>query len=152
MQALQRKAAATTVFPAHRGKGGFVNTSRSTKSILLAAVILVATSGFAADKASLNLLDPTTVGGKHLPVGSYKLQWEGTGEQVELKIYQGKNVIATTPAHVVALERPVPSNAVGTARNADGSTSLTRIDFAGKKYALEITGASSAPGTTTAAK
>jgi hypothetical protein len=129
-----------------------VNTSRGTKSIFLTAVILVATSGFAADKASLNLLDPTTVGGKQLPVGSYKLQWEGTGEQVELKIYQGKNVIATTPAHVVTLERPVRSNAVGTTRNADGSTSLTRIDFAGKRYALEITGASSGPNTTSAEK
>jgi hypothetical protein len=129
-----------------------VNTSRGTKSIFLAAVILVATSGFASDKASLNLLDPTTVGGKQLPAGSYKLQWEGTGEQVELTIYQGKNVIATTPAHLVTLERPVPSNAVGTARNADGSTSLTRINFAGKKYALEIAGASSAPRATTAAK
>jgi hypothetical protein len=152
MQALQRKAAATTVFPAYREKGGFVNTSRSTKSIFLVAAVLVATSGFAADKASLNLLDPTTVGGKQLPAGSYKLQWEGNGEQVELKIYQGKNVIATTPAHVVTLERPVPSNAVGTARNADGSTSLTRINFAGKKYALDITGASSAPSATAAAK
>ncbi len=110
-----------------------MNTSRSTKSIFLAAAVLIATSGFAADKASLNLLDPTTVGGKQLPAGSYKLQWEGTGEQVELKIYQGKNVIATTSAHLVKLERRVPSTAVGTARNADGSTSLTRIDPAGKR-------------------
>jgi hypothetical protein len=152
MQALQRKAAATTVFPTYREKGGFVNTARSTKSILLAAVILVATGGFAADKASLNLLDPTTVGGKQLPAGSYKLQWEGTGDQVELKISQGKNVVATTAAHVVTLERPVPSNAVGTARNTDGSTSLTRINFAGKKYALEIAGAGGVSSATTAAK
>jgi hypothetical protein len=129
-----------------------VNTRPGRKSIFLAAMILVATSGFAADKASLQLLDPTTVGGKQLPAGSYKLQWEGTGEQVELKIYQGKNVIATTQAHVVTLERPVSSNAVGTARNSDGSTSLTRINFAGKKYALDIAGAGSAPSATTAAK
>jgi hypothetical protein len=152
MQALAEKAAATTIFPAYREKGGFVNTSRSTKGIFFSAVILVATSGFAADKASLQLLDATTVGGKQLPAGSYKLQWEGTGEQVELKIYQGKNFIATTPAHVVTLERPVSSNAVGTSRNGDGSTSLTRINFAGKKYALDITGANGVPSATTAAK
>jgi hypothetical protein len=152
MQALQGKAGRRNRFPGTPGKGGFVNASRSTKNIFLAAALLVATSGFAADRASLNLLDPTTVGGKQLPAGSYKLQWEGTGDQVELKISQGKNVVVTTPAHVVTLERPVPSNAVATARNTDGSTSLTRINFAGKKYALEITGASGVSSATTAAK
>jgi hypothetical protein len=37
---------------------------------------------------------------------------------------------------VLELSRPQPSNAYEAHTNADGSQSLTEIDFGGKKYAL----------------
>jgi len=129
-----------------------VNASRGLKGIFLAAVVLVATSGFATSKGSLELQHPTSVGGKTLASGSYKVQWDGTGDQVELKIYQGKNVVASTSARLVTVERPFPSDAVLVTTNGDGSMSLARITFGGKKYALEIAGESGGSGGTGAAR
>jgi hypothetical protein len=129
-----------------------VNASRSLKSIFLAAVVVVATSGFAASKGSVELQHPTNVGGKQLASGSYRVQWEGTGDQVELKFYQGKNVVASTSARLVTLERPLPNDAILVSANGDGSASLSRINFGGKKYALEIAGEAGASGASGAAR
>jgi len=129
-----------------------VNASGSLKGIFLAAVVLVATSGFATSKGSLELQHPTSVGGKPLASGNYKVQWEGTGDQVELKIYQGKNVVASTSARLVTVEHPFPNDAIVVNANGDGSTSLSRITFGGKKYALEIAGEAGASGAAGAAR
>ena len=129
-----------------------MNTSRSLKGIFLAAVVLAATIGFATSKGPLELQHPTNVGGKKLASGNYKVQWDGTGDQVELKIYQGKNVVASTSARLVTVEHPFPSDAVLVTTNGDGSMSLSRITFGGKKYALEIAGEAGASGAAGAAR
>ncbi len=147
MQALPGRAAATNRFPDVSGeRGGSVNASLNLKSVFLAAAVLVATTGFAASKGSVELQHPTSVGGKTLPSGSYKVQWEGAGDQVDLKFYQGKNVVASTSARLVTIERPLASDAVLVSPNSDGSVSLARINFSGKKYALEISGEGGASG------
>ena len=43
--------------------------------------LLLASSAFAATKASLELKHPTTVNGTQLKPGEYKLQWDGTGPE-----------------------------------------------------------------------
>ena len=83
----------------------------SLKSIFLVVTVLAAGSALAANKGSLELQHPTTVAGKQLAIGNYTVQWEGSGDQVDLKIYQGKNVVASTPARVLkekAVRREVP--------------------------------------------
>jgi len=129
-----------------------VNASLNLKSVFLAAVVLAATTGFAASKGSVELHHPTSIGGKTLPSGSYKVQWEGAGDQVDLKFYQGKNVVASTSARLMTIERPLASDAVLVSPNSDGSVSLARINFGGKKYALEINGAGGASGAAGAAR
>ena len=110
------------------------------KGVLLAAVVLLAGSAFASDanKGSLELQNPTNVAGKQLNRGNYNLRWEGTGDQVELKIYQGKNLVASTPAKVLKVENPTSANSAVVNKNADGSSSLSEVRFGGKKYALQI--------------
>ena len=129
-----------------------MNASRGLKGIFLAAVVLVATSGFATSKGSLELQHPTNVAGKQLASGNYSVQWEGTGDQVELKIYQGKKVVVSTAAHVVNLEQPLPNNAAVMVTNGDGSASLSRIMFRGRKYAIEISNEGGAAGAAGAAR
>ena len=129
-----------------------MNASRSLKSIFLAAVLMIATSGLATSKGSFDLQHPTNVGGKTLASGNYKVQWDGTGDQVELKIYQGKNVVASTSARLVTVEHPLPNDAILVNTNGDGSMSLSRITFGGKKYALEIAGEAGASGASGAAR
>jgi hypothetical protein len=125
---------------------------QSLKGIFLAAVVLVAGSALAASKGSLELQHPTSVGGKQLATGNYTVQWDGTGDQVELKIFQGKNAVATTPARVVKVERRQPHNAAITVTNGDGTSSLSQIVFGGKDYALEVASEGGASGAAGAAR
>lgn len=110
----------------------------SLKSVFLAVTVLAAGSALAANKGSLELQHPTTVAGKQLAVGSYTVQWEGSGDQVDLKIYQGKNVVASAPARVLKIDRPIASNSAVVSANPDKTYTLSEIRFAGKKFALDI--------------
>jgi len=118
----------------------------SLKSIFLAVTVLAAGSALAANKGTLELQHPTTVAGKQLATGNYTVQWEGTGDQVDLKIYQGKNVVASTPARVLKIEHPIGSNSAVVAANADKTYTLSEIRFAGKKFALGIVNDASGAG------
>ncbi len=108
------------------------------KFIFLAMVVLVAGSALASSKGSLDLQNSTSVGGKQLASGTYTVRWEGTGDQVELKIYQDKEMVASTSARVVKVEVPASYDSAVTVKNGDGSLSLSQIRFGGKKFALEI--------------
>ena len=81
----------------------FANIS---KSLLLGLALLLATSAFAAaNKGSMQLLDPVTVSGKQLPAGDYSVKWDGTGPNVEVNILKGNKVVATTPARLIDLSQ-----------------------------------------------
>jgi hypothetical protein len=118
----------------------FVNVS---KILVMGAALLLASSAFAATKASLTLQDPTTVNGTKLKPGDYKLEWDGTGSNVEVSILKGKTVVAKVPAHVVDLNSPSPSSAAVVTKNDDGTSSLAGVRFEGKKFALELADAGS---------
>ena len=109
-----------------------------TKSLVMGLVLLLAGSAFAASKASLTLNHETTVNGTKLKAGDYKLQWDGSGPDVEVSIVQGKNVIAKVPAKLVDLNSNASNDAAVIKNNSDGSSTLAGVRFAGKKYALEL--------------
>jgi len=110
------------------------------KGICLAAVVLLAGSAWAASKGPLELHETASVAGTQLKSGSYTVQWEGTGDQVQLKIYQGKKEVASTAARMVTLDKPMPQDATLLHRNDDGTLTVTRINFGKKNFALEISG------------
>ena len=109
-----------------------------SKSLLLGLSLVLATSAFAATKASLQLQSQVTINGAKVKPGDYKLEWEGTGPNVEVSILQGKNVVAKTTARVVDLSAPAANNAAVTKKNDDGTSTLAGVRFEGKKFALEI--------------
>ena len=114
------------------------NLGSSLKGVSLAVMVLAAGSALASSKGSLELQHPTSVAGKQLAKGSYTVRWEGTGDQVELKIYQGKNVVASTPARLVKVEHPIASDSAVVNPDADGGFSLSEIRFGRKSYALQL--------------
>lgn len=116
--------------------------STVSKSVLMGLAILLASSAFAASKANLSLLNPTTVNGTKLKAGDYKLQWDGTGPNVEVSIMQGKKVLAKVPAKLVDLNKAPDNSAAVVNQNQDGSSTLSSVRFAGKKYALDLSQAS----------
>ena len=70
---------------------------------ILGATFLFSTSAFAQseNKGKLSVPETITVEGKQLPPGDYKVEWDGTGPNVEVKILKGKETVATVPARVV---------------------------------------------------
>jgi hypothetical protein len=129
-----------------------LKSKSSLKGILLAGALLLAGSAFAASKGPLELQEPATVAGTQLKTGTYTVQWEGTGDQVQLKIYQGKKEVASTSARVVTLEKPVDRDATLLRRNDDGTLTVTRINFGRKNFALEISGEGGGSGSAGASR
>jgi hypothetical protein len=107
-------------------------------STLVITALLLTTAAFAANKEALKVFDPVQVNGKQLPAGNYTVTWEGTGSNVDVSIARGKDVVAKTAARVLDLPKAPAQNGIVTKGNADGSRSLSQIQFGGKKYALEI--------------
>jgi hypothetical protein len=109
-----------------------------SKSLMMGLALLLASSAFAATKADLVLQNPTTINGTKLKAGEYKLQWDGSGPNVEVSITQGKKVLAKVPAKVVDLNTPSENNAAVVKTNDDGTSTLAGARFEGKKFALEL--------------
>ena len=111
----------------------------SKVSALLAMAVLFATSAFAAaNKTSINVTKDVVVAGKTLSAGNYTVTWEGQGQNVDLSIAKGKEVVVKTPAHLLGLPRPAANNAVSVKDNGDGTRTLSQIQISGKKFALEL--------------
>ena len=116
-----------------------MNVSKIYNTLLPGLALLLATNTFAAskgNKGSIELDQPATIGEHQVAPGEYKLTWDGTGPNVDLMISSHGKLVATVSARLVELSRPEPTNAYQAHMNADGSQSLTEIDFGGKKYAL----------------
>jgi hypothetical protein len=109
-----------------------------SKSLMMGLALLLASSAFAGTKADLVLQNPTTINGTKLKAGEYKLQWDGTGPNVEVSILQGKTVVAKVPAKVIDLKAPSQNSAAVVKSNDDGTSTLAGARFEGKKFSLEL--------------
>lgn len=115
-----------------------MKVGRVFKGLLLGLAVLLATSAFASNKGSMQLLDRVTVGGTQLAPGEYSLKWDGNGPSVQLSILKGSKVVATTPARLIDLDQKPVGDVAVVKNNGDGSKSLAEIHFYGKKSALAI--------------
>jgi len=115
-----------------------VSYTRVLQGLVLACAVLFAASAFAVNKASFDLQHPTKIAGQELAAGSYKVQWEGTGNEVQLTILRGSKQVATTTAHVVDIKVKSPDTSALVNVNPDGSRSLSQIRFRGKTFALDL--------------
>jgi hypothetical protein len=113
--------------------------SKSSKIVVLGLAVLLATSAFASSsKGSLQVTNGMTIAGKQLPAGEYKVQWDGSGPDVEVNIMHGNKVVATVPAHLIELAQSPNGNAAVTKTTSDGTKAVSEIRFSGKKYALAL--------------
>ena len=126
-----------------------MNVSIISRSLLPGLALLLVTGAFAANKGnkgSIELDKPTTVSGHQLAPGQYKLTWNGTGSNVELMILSHGKLVAMVPAHLLELSQSEPHDGTESRTNGDGSQSLTKNDFGGKKYALTFSDESAMTG------
>jgi hypothetical protein len=116
-----------------------MNALRISKALVLGVALLLAMGAFAeANKKSVKLFDAATIGGTLLKPGEYSVVWEGEGPNVELKVMQGKKVVATVPAHSVDLKHAPDSDGTSTKTNADGGRAVSQIFFRGQTQAFEV--------------
>lgn len=103
---------------------------------LLALVLSLSAVMFAKDnktEGKFTLRDSVQLGSTQLRPGDYKATWEGTGSEVQVKLFQGKNVVATSPAKLVDKSDSQDSVSVG---SANGTKTLEEVDFGGIRKAL----------------
>ncbi len=112
--------------------------------ILVTSCALLSTSAFAANKGSFHLVEPVTLNGKQLAEGQYEAQWDGSGPDVQVTILSHRKVITTVPGRLIELTHKGVNDSTTSNKNDDGTRSLTEIDFAGKKYALDLRTATAA--------
>jgi hypothetical protein len=120
--------------------------SNFAKIIITSCLALaLAGSSFAADshKANFQISEAVQVNGTQLAPGDYVARWNGEGPDVQVNITRNGKSLATVPARLVQLDQK--SNGDSTeCRKSGNSKELSALQFAGKKYALEIgTGAGS---------
>ena len=118
-----------------------LNSKRNLPGILIAALLLTA-SAWAADNAapgngSLELQQPTTVGGTQLSAGKYRVEWTQNGDKADVRIYSGSKEVATTTARLVN-GAASPYNQISFTTNEKGGRSLTQISFKKQKSALRL--------------
>ena len=115
-----------------------MKSSLFSKVMFATLALALTTSVFAASgdshKSNFEISAPAQLNGTELPAGDYTARWEGSGPTVQVSIMQGKKVVATVPAEVVALDRP----ASNTQAEINGNRELTSLQFAGKKFSLAL--------------
>ncbi len=104
-------------------------------AVLALVAFSLSLSVFAKDRneGKFTLNDPASLGSAKLRPGDYKATWEGTGPEVEVKILQGKNVVATSSAKLV--ENPTRQDSVSI-KGDSGARSIEEIDFGGARKGL----------------
>lgn len=126
-----------------------MKSSLFSKVMFAALALALTSSAFAASndshKSNFEISAATQVNGTEIPAGDYTARWEGSGPNVQVSIMQGKKVVATVPAQVVALDRPASSTQAEIKSNSNGDRELTSLQFSGKKFSLEL-GTESAQG------
>jgi hypothetical protein len=112
-----------------------------SRIIFATLVLAFTTSAFAASdshKNSFQLSAATQVNGTTLPAGEYTAQWEGSGPTAQVNIMQGKKVLATAPAQVIALDSKASDTQAEVFNGTNGERELKALQFAGKKVSLQL--------------
>jgi hypothetical protein len=108
--------------------------------LLFGSALLFSSAALAGqnNRGKLALTDTVVVDGKQIEPGDYKVEWDGSGSAVQVKILQGKETVATLSAHLTEQHNRNPHDAYSTAAEPDGSRALTAIYPGGKHLSLEF--------------
>jgi hypothetical protein len=87
---------------------------------------------------SVDLKDETSLAGTKIPAGRYKISWTSNGAQAEVKVAQGKKVVATTKGTLVEEARPATDDEVVRRKDATGAFALAEVRLRGEKSVLVL--------------
>jgi hypothetical protein len=119
---------------------------------LAVVALMLPLSALAANKNSSNveIPDKVVVNGKQIQPGTYKVEWNGTGPNVEVSILQGHRTIAQAPARLV--NGTYEPQAIVTHQNSAGANVLDQIQLKNKELDLNARANSGANRTTSSGR
>ena len=124
--------------------------------IVPAVVLLLSVTAWAADappamnRATLESQSPVNVAGTQLQSGKYRVEWTGTGEQVDVKIYRGNKEVVST--HARLMKDDTGYDHLSYTSGEKGTTVVTQMSFAKQKCALRLENGSGSADEQRAAK
>jgi hypothetical protein len=99
--------------------------------------------GFARAKnqGTMQLMEPARVGSTELQPGTYKVEWNDAGPEVQVNIMHHKDTVATTTGELKTNDAAATQDAVVLKPAPDNSSvkQIAEIDFGSRKEALVIT-------------
>jgi hypothetical protein len=101
------------------------------KIICIVILLSLSICAFAAN-GNMSLLSAGKLNGTQLSAGSYKLNWEGQGNNVQVSI-TGNGVKMTVPATIIANQ---PKLEDGVLKASDGT--IQEVHFGGKKLIVKF--------------
>jgi hypothetical protein len=107
-------------------------------ALTFAIAVLLPLVALAADKnqGTISLGSPAQIGSQQIKAGDYKVEWEGSGPSVQVRILRGSKVVATSTASLVELNTPPPTNQVVMTVQDNGSRSVQQIDIVKRRISL----------------
>ena len=115
------------------------------KAVVIAFVCLLAVSAFAGEK-SLTFVSPTTLNGKAITPGDYKLAYDIKGSTADVKLIQNGKTVATATGQVVENKDKSRYTAVVNSKNADGTNAIIEFQFANENQVIRLAPEASASG------
>jgi hypothetical protein len=106
-------------------------------AFLSTLALLFPVGALARDKneRTVDIPDSVQVGAEHLKPGDYKVEWQGDGPAVQVRFFQGRNLVATVPGTLKTNDREVTQDDVVVQNKANGKV-LMEIDFGRGKEAI----------------
>ena len=107
-------------------------------ALLSTVTLLFPLSASARDRNqhSVDIPDPVNVGRTNLKPGDYKVDWQGTGPNVQVRFLQHGETMATASATLRANDNQMAQDDVVTDSSSANTRALKEIDFAHPKEAL----------------
>jgi calcineurin-like phosphoesterase len=117
-------------------KERIMKKSYVTAVLTLACVFGLGGSALARDHAhSVDINEAVQIGTTTLKPGNYKVDWQGTGPEVQVTFAQFGKIVATVPGTLKTNDDPFRQDATVTQATSTG-TSLKELDFHRQKEAI----------------
>jgi len=107
-------------------------------TLLSMLALLSSVSALARDKNqhSVEISNAVQVGGNQLEPGNYKVEWQGTGPEIQVNFVRDGKTVATVPGTLRTNNPQVTQDEIVTDTTSASAQTLTEIDFARNKESL----------------
>jgi len=107
-------------------------------ALLFMLTLLSSVCALARDKNqhSVEIPDSVQVAGTQLKPGDYKVEWQGTGPEIQVNFVRDGKTVATVPGTLKTNDPRVTQDVIMTDTNSTNIKTLTEIDFGRNKESL----------------